>query len=240
MNLIQESMKGVQASKELKQNTLQYLENQQRKQSRFKTRSIPKLAAAFVCLLLILGTGGYAVYQKPVSYISIDVNPSIELSINRFGRVVSVSAYNKEGQMILNELPLKHCSYIQAIDRLLDYESTNRFITENSMLFFTVVSDRSEAILEKINTNTFLDTYPTMTYISDTVCMKEAHSHHMSIGKYCAYLELSQYDENITIDDCHTMTIDEIHNRIEGCQGHTGSTHQGHHSGGGHHNLIGD
>lgn len=235
MNLIQESMKEIQASKELKQNTLQYLEKQRIKQNHLKTRSIPKLAAAFVCLVLILGTGGYAVYQKPVSFISIDVNPSIELNINRFGKVVSVSAYNQEGQDILKKLPLKHISYMKAIDRLLDYESANCFLTENSMLFFTVVSDRSEAILEKLNTNTFLEVYQTMTYISDAACMKEAHLHHMSVGKYCAYLELSQYDETITVDDCHAMTIGEIHNRIEGCQGHTGTTHEGHHSGSGHH-----
>ena len=90
MNLIQESMKEIQASKELKQNTLQYLEKQRKNPKHLKTRSIPKLAVAFVCLFFILGVGGYAVYQTPISYISIDVNPSIELSINRFGKVVSV------------------------------------------------------------------------------------------------------------------------------------------------------
>lgn len=235
MNLIQESMKEIQASKELKQNTLQYLEKQRKNPKHLKTRSIPKLAVAFVCLFFILGVGGYAVYQTPISYISIDVNPSIELSINRFGKVVSASAYNQEGQDILKELPLKHISYMKAIDRLLDHESTNYFLTEDSLLFFTIVSDRSEAILEKLNTNTFLELYQTMTYISDAACMKEAHLHHMSVGKYSVYLELSQYDETITVDDCHAMTIGEIHNRIEGCQGHTGTTHQGHHAGSGHH-----
>ena len=113
MNLIQESMKEIQASKELKQNTLQYLEKQRKHPKHLKTRSIPKLAVAFVCLFFILGVGGYAVYQTPISYISIDVNPSIELSINRFGKVVSVSAYNQEGQDILKELPLKHISYMK-------------------------------------------------------------------------------------------------------------------------------
>ena len=240
MNLIQESMKEIQASEELKQNTLQYLEKQRIKQRRFKSRPIPRFAMAIVCLFLVLGAGGYSVYQKPISFISIDVNPSIELGINQFGRVVTVSAYNEDGQNILRKLPLKHISYIQAIDKLLNYENANRFITENSMLFFTIVSDHADKILENISADTILNMYDTMTFTSDVTSMEEAHQHHMSFGKYRAYLELSQYDESVTIDDCHSMTMGEIHHRIIKCKGHTGMTNEEHHSGNGHHERNSD
>jgi hypothetical protein len=59
-------------------------------------------AAAFV----MLGTGTWA-YATPYSYISVDVNPSIEYTINRFDRVLSVKAVNDDGDEILKEISLE-------------------------------------------------------------------------------------------------------------------------------------
>lgn len=57
--------------------------------------------------------------------------------------------------------------------------------------------------------------------------------HEMSFGKYRAYLELSEYDQNVTVEDCHGMTMGEIQNRINRCrQNHAGGNkngHKGHH-----------
>ncbi len=64
-------------------------------------------ATACAALLLAIGITGYSWTKTPVSYISIDVNPSIELSLNRFGRVVSATAFNAEGRKILETLSLK-------------------------------------------------------------------------------------------------------------------------------------
>lgn len=223
MNRIQKSMNTIQASEELKKNTLQYLNEQQKKQSRSKAHLTLRLVLAVFCLFFLLSAGGYSIYIRPISYISIDVNPSIELGINRFGKVVSAVAYNEDGQNILQQISLKNISYIQAIDKLLKEESDDRFLTEDSLLIFTVISDSSDNIIEEIRTNEFFQSYEALTYTSDTTCMEEAHQHEMSFGKYRSYIELSQYDESITIEDCHGMTIGEIHNRIESCKHHEGA-----------------
>ena len=57
-------------------------------------------AAAF-----LLGVSTWA-YASPYSYVSVDVNPSIEFSINRFDRVIKVKAINDDGEEILQELTL--------------------------------------------------------------------------------------------------------------------------------------
>lgn len=230
MNRIQNSMNTIQASEELKKHTLQYLNKQQNKQSRSKIRLTLRLALAVLCFCVLLGAGGYSVYSKPVSYISIDVNPSIEFEINRFGRVVSTVAYNEDGQSILQHISLKNIFYIQAIDKLLKEERYAKFLTEDSLLIFTIISDNSDTIMKEIRTNEFLQAYEALTYTSDTTCMEEAHQNEMSFGKYRAYIELSQYDENITVEDCHGMTIGEIHDRIDSCREHEGSG-ESHHDG---------
>jgi hypothetical protein len=58
-------------------------------------------AAAFV--VLSVGTWAYA---SPYSYVSLDVNPSIEFTVNRFDRVLSVKAVNDDGEEILQKISL--------------------------------------------------------------------------------------------------------------------------------------
>lgn len=219
MNRIRKSMDGIRASEELKRDTLAYLEEQRRKQPRPLRPHVLQYLAAAVCLLLLLGRGGYSVYARPVSYISIDINPSIELGINRFGRVVSAVAYNEDGEALLRHLSVKNITYEQAIDRLLGDADAGKYLKKNALLVFTVISDSPEVILEKIGGGETIQSYETLTYTSDTACMEEAHLHEMSFGKYRAYLELAQYDETVTVEDCHGMTMEEIQDRIEHCHG---------------------
>lgn len=225
MNRIRESMDGIRAAEELKQHTLQYLEQQRHR--RVNLRRAPRYVMAAICLFLLLGVGSYIRYIKPVSYISMDVNPSIELAINRYGKVISAEAYNRDGQSVLQHLSLKNRPYVQAIRALLEDEISGGFLTENATLVFTIISDRPDAIREGLDTIDFAYSYQVLTYISDRECMQEAHQNEMSFGKYRACLELTAYDQNLTIEDCHGMTMGEIQDRIEGCRQHGGAEHHG-------------
>lgn len=233
-NRIQKGMEKIQATEQMKQSTLRYLEAQRAKKSRGIFRRRPHMALryamAVLCVFLLAGTGGFAVYSKPVSYISIDVNPSIELAVNRFDRVVSATGYNADGEDILRHVSLENIPYLQAIDRLLRDAYYSRYLNRDSQLVVTVVSEHSDAMLEQINASTAFQALDAMTYSSDTACMAEAHQHQMSFGKYRAYLELSQYDDSITVEDCHNMTMGEIQDRIRTCQGHGGAGKPGKHT----------
>ncbi len=68
--------------------------------------SFPQRAAAIAAsavLVLSLGGGGLA-YAMPYGTVSIDVNPSIEYTINRFDRVLRVSGVNEDGQAVLEAI----------------------------------------------------------------------------------------------------------------------------------------
>ena len=89
-----------------------------------KVRSIrgklTRAVAAAACLCLVLsGAYGATVYAHPASYISLDVNPSIELSLNRWSRVIGVTAYNEEAKAICDRLDLKHKFYTDAVEKVL-------------------------------------------------------------------------------------------------------------------------
>lgn len=76
--------------------------------SRPKSTIAKKLTmlTASAAAVLILGVGTWA-YASPYSYVSLDVNPSIEYIVNRFDRVLRVNAVNDDGEEILKEINLK-------------------------------------------------------------------------------------------------------------------------------------
>ena len=87
-------------------------------------------------------------------------------------------------------------------------------------MFITVISERWETILEEIRADELAGRYGAQTYTSDLTCREEAHQYRMSFGKYRACLELSKYDESVTVEECHGMSMGEIEDRIETCKGH--------------------
>lgn len=238
-NGIRKSMEGIRASEELKRNTLKYVEEQREKRSGRKRYPVRQLAlAAVACLLIVLTVRGYSIYETPVSYISIDVNPSVELGINRFGRVVTAEGYNEDGREVLGQLSLKNLPYLQAVERLLEKEMRGGFLGAGSQLFFTVISEKPEIMLAQLGEGEPWKAYEALIYTSDEICREAAHQHEMSFGKYRACLELSEWDENITVEDCHGMTMAEIQDRIDGCKEHGsggGEEHSGGGKGHGHH-----
>lgn len=217
MNLIRESLKDIQATEEMKQNTLHYLKERQQSRYRARAHFAPRYVLAAMAMLCLIGIGGRFAYGRPVSYISIDVNPSIELDVNCFGRVVSAETYNDDGKETVERVSLKNVSYMQAIDRLLNDDKYNEYLGNDSVLIFTVISERSEEILEELHSSELLEEYNALTYTSDFSCREEAHQHHMSFGKYRTYLELLKYDEGVTIEECHGMTMGELRDRIDAC-----------------------
>lgn len=88
-----------------------------KKQLPRKLRKMAAWVAAAAAVLLVCGTGAWA-YYTPYSYVSLDVNPSIEFSLNRFNIVLSAKGVNSDGEEILSGLhtgSLKHMHIQEAI-----------------------------------------------------------------------------------------------------------------------------
>lgn len=58
---------------------------------------------------------------------------------------------------------------------------------------------------------------------------EEAHAHGMGCGKYAAALELSGLDPDVTIEDCHDMSMRELRDRIAACHSEESTAHGQHH-----------
>lgn len=80
-----------------------------------RKRRMRVFAAVAACLIAVfVGAGGYAYAMKPIAYVGVDINPSIELSINRFDRVVDARALNEDAQAVLDAANVQGKPYAEA------------------------------------------------------------------------------------------------------------------------------
>lgn len=219
-NKIHDAFDRIQASEEIKSSTVHFLQTQREKSHPHPTRFVWRnAAAAFLAIfVLVLGAGGYYTIKTPVSYVSIDVNPSLELALNRYDRVVSATAYNEEGESILNCVKVKGKSYQNAIDTLVESEALQPYLTKDSMLTFTVAAndpEKANTILNTIENGAGCQNHEGRGYTADVASIGKAHECGMSFGKYKAYLTLSEYDSTVTTEECRDMSMAKLHHQIQ-------------------------
>lgn len=214
-NKFYDALEPIRASEGLKQNMNEFLHSELLKRRR-KTYKPMRYALACCTMLVIMicGIGGYSFYKMPVSYISVDVNPSVELALNRFDRVVNVTAFNDDGARILQKLNLKNKSYTEAVELLLSDRTFESYLSAESLLSFTVVSDKEEALLAGIQQCKGYVLVNAECHGVNADNMEAAHHNGLSFGKYQAYLELFEYDKTITPDDCKLLSMRQIRDRI--------------------------
>lgn len=232
---LREAFKPIHATDSLKQNTNAFVHSVILRRQR-KNRAPMRVALACCAALVVVvcGVGGYQAYQAPVSYISVDVNPSVELALNWLDRVVGTTAYNNDGALILQNLNLNHKSYTEAVELLLADETFAGYLSGDSLLSFTVVSDREERLLAGIRQCQGYATNNAECHGANTQMMEDAHHNGLSFGKYQAFLELSQYDSTVTVEDCKALSMRQIRDRISAYQSGADTPASGGH-GGGHH-----
>ena len=81
----------------------QEVEISMKKQIEFK--KLLAFASAAASLFVMFGISAYA-YYTPFTYVSLDVNPSIKYSVNRFERVLSANGVNEDGTKMLQVIDL--------------------------------------------------------------------------------------------------------------------------------------
>lgn len=219
-NRIQEIFDPIQAEDSLKSATTAFIHEKISNRSQtatFRPAFRLRYVVAVICILFMaaLGIGGYSIWNTPVSFISIDVNPSVELGLNRFDRIVSVTAYNDDGAIVLSDVDLTGLDYASAIDTLVESDAMHTYITEaEAALTITVVSDHEDDLLEGIQQCGSYSEYQPTCKTADAEIIEDAHQCGLSLGKYNAYLTLKKYTDTITAEDCQHMTMREIRDLI--------------------------
>lgn len=204
---IRRAFDAVRADEDLKRKTLDALERRQ-------TRSAPRrrpLAAALAALALVaLTAAGGLAYTTPAAAVSVDADASVELAVNAFGRVVGVTCYDEAAQAAVDATPVLHHAWTQAAAALSDALSE----TDGATVTVSADSGHCERLLSDGGAAGLT------CYALDPETAQAAREAGLSLGKYRAYLALSALDPTVTQDEAGEMTMGELQQCIDACQGH--------------------
>lgn len=211
---LKEAFGAVHAEESLKRGTLDAI---RRKTRGYRRCALPRrLVPALACLMVALGGLG-GLYFTPASVISIDVNPSLELSVNRFDRVVGVEGLNEDGRALAGELSLTHRGYADAVERVLDSPAVASCVAGGGEVSLTVVGEdggQCERLLAGLESCT--------AGRKNTFCCAArpeeaalAHESGLAYGKYRAFLEAQALDPALTPQEVQGMSMREIRQLIE-------------------------
>ena len=223
---LKEAFDNVHADDELKRHTREFLARRTQGYKRgtiFPYRQMAAVMACFLLTLALAGFGGYDLYFIPVSSISVDVNPSIELGINRFDRVVTVDTFNDDGYDVMSSLNVRFMDYRDAMDVILNQESEEAYLAEDACIAITVSGAAEGKQREMLaHLHTCASSYGNVHCSSGSHGEAlEAHEAGMTLGRYQAFMKLQALDPSVTQEDIEGLTISQIWDKIAELSGNT-------------------
>ena len=118
-----------------------------------KRRWAPLAAAACLALVLVGGGGGYYYYSANnavASLVSLDVNPSIQLEVNKNEKVLSATPMNDDGAEILDGMDLKGPQADVAMYAIIGSLLQHGYVDELANSILITVEDNDQARGEKL------------------------------------------------------------------------------------------
>lgn len=211
---LKESFAAIHAEDTLKQTTKSFLA---RRTNCYTTgrRPVRRLIPVMLCLLVLLAGSGW-VYLTPVAVISVDINPSVELGINRFDRVVSVTGFNEEGEALANDLHVRFLDFESALKQLLTSQNIAQYLEQDEVICIAVIGSNATTnskLLETVR-SCAAEHQQADCHTATAEEVAAAHEAGLSYGKYLAFLELQALDPYVTTNEIQDMTMREIRDLI--------------------------
>lgn len=174
-----------------------------------------RIATIAACLALVACLiGGVADFLRPVAYVGIDVNPSVELALNRFDIVVGACALNDDGQRALDEAP---CMWRAFDDAARDLDGAMRAIAgEGAVVEVSIDCDNENryAALAAQSDNCFGCNGEAHCDRTNAEERQAAHDSGMGVAKYRAYQALQETGVDISAEECASMSMRELRNML--------------------------
>lgn len=217
---IKEVFLQIRAEEALKDKTKEFLAYKTKRYTKPVRHRFHIYAVVCVSLLFLLA-GGHWLYFTPTSIISIDINPSLELSVNRFDLVISVDSLNADAKELADVIDVRFRNYVDAVNQILANKKVDDLLSNNEVMTITITgSDETQSamIFSELEgcTTGHKNTY---CYFSSSAEAASAHEAGLSCGKYRAFLELQLLDPDVTAESVQGMTMREILDLIDRLSG---------------------
>lgn len=210
----------IHAEEALIEKTLEGMYSYREKRSRrafFSQRGMG-LAISFAIMLCIGVTGWQTVFTQAFA-LSVDVNPSIEMTVNRFDKVISAKGINEEGKEVIASVDIKYMNYADAVDCLLEEEKALGYLEEEGTVLVAVAcpeKEKAAQVKETIDTAQAETPQTVVVIHPKEAVVEKAQKEDMSFGKYQAYLDIQEVAPEVTTEEVKNMSVQEIASIMSG------------------------
>ena len=197
------------------------LENKQAKKSINKT--FARIAAAAAALLLmIMGSYAYGERYGVASTVALDVNPSIEIGVNKGEKVVYVTPKNEDGKKVIGDMKLKGSDIKVAVNALIGSMLREGYISElaNSILISVNGDDAkknaamqsalSAEVTDMLNTGSFQGAVLSQTITSDPETKRLAEEYGITEGKAQLIRQITENNAAHTFEELAGLSVNEL------------------------------
>lgn len=177
------------------------------------------VAAAAVFFLAVLGGGLYAT-QVPGGVATLDANPSIELTVNKFGRVLSARACSPDAQFVLDDLELRNQSLQTAADEIVAAMQTDGYLSADTNSVLVTVEagkgdarlrDRLAAAVESAQTDCGMDPAVLAQVLEvDPELEAYASAAGVSVGKAMLIRQISDQVQDLSGEELVSLPINDL------------------------------
>lgn len=214
----------IKASAHLKEATLHHI---YRKNQKHKAPVAIGLALACALALIIIPTlqqnsEDITPVLKQYAYISMDINPSIELQVDEADVVSDAYAYNQDGEELLAQLQLKDRPLAQCMQELMANDSFQQYMV-GGYLQISIYSENDERSTTLQSTmETLLSHHYTREqygcHNASNDEYKNAAHHQMSMGCYQMIERILALDDTYAFEDLAELNINELRTIYQECR----------------------
>lgn len=177
-------------------------------------------------MIFSLAGGTYAYAKTPVAYVSMDINPSVELAVNAFDTVLAVEAYNEDGKNILEGTELVNTKIDDAVSTVVSNAISEGYIKEDgsSAIEITTSTDKEEVAVEldealkETVDKTLNDNNKEATVETENVALArrdEARKLGITPGKLNLIQKLQALDTSITVEEYKDSSVKDIQKKFK-------------------------
>lgn len=185
-----------------------------------------RMVAAAAVLLVFVGAGSLALaFAIPYSYVNIDINPSVELAVNRFDYIIDVKSLNAGGDAIVATESLLYKPLREGVEMVLESLNREGYLPAGSpsTVLLTYVSENRkkierfdqvvrEAVRQKLPEQSQVEVY---VLHADLQIHRDAEKQNLSSGRLLLLQELQKAaSQDLNPTEMKDVPIGEIVKKV--------------------------
>lgn len=192
-------------------------------------RWMSKVVAACLALALVGGGAGWSHHQTSAvaTVVSLDVNPSIELKVNRKEKIVEANALNEDALTVIGDMDLRGTDLNVAVNAVVGSLLRNGYLDSISSAILISVEDKDQErgirlrqtlvgtvddALKQASSNAAV---LSQTVVQDTQLMEMAYQNNISVGKAALANKVQLNNGQTEFNMLATLSVEELNDLLK-------------------------